>query len=176
MRCRGQHQVDKSAAIERVHANVRMHTVRTHEVPASRSESAGFISRGAPQGTFEGSQIVQQSSSQLLADEFLQQLASSDVFSPVRATIHTLDERIRTTFVRQHSGEIRIPFTYDALFDARVKLDDIRHERDCVSAQRNLFGRRRGWFFFEDAGSEAAVNRRWTRILLPNKCCGTARV
>ena len=35
----------KSAAVERVQAKVRVQRVRTHEAPASRSESAGFISR-----------------------------------------------------------------------------------------------------------------------------------
>ena len=53
----------KSAAVERVQAKVRVQRVRTHEVPASCGESAGFVSRGEPQGTFEGSQIVNQSSS-----------------------------------------------------------------------------------------------------------------
>ena len=54
-----------------------------------------------------------------------------------------------------------MPITYDSLFDAREKLVDIRHERDCVCAQRNMFSRGRAWLFFKDAGSTDAANMRW---------------
>jgi hypothetical protein len=46
----------------------------------------------------------------------------------------------------------------------REKLVGIRRERDCVSAQRSLFRRRRTWLFFEDAGFAAAANMRWQNL------------
>jgi hypothetical protein len=151
----------KAAAITSVQTTAGLQRARTYDAPMFSGESAGFVSRGEPCVTSAGLQIRSQSSNQWLADEFLQQLESSDVFTPLRATFHTLGARIRTTIERQPSGEIRVPITYDSLFDAREKLIDIRHERDCVCAQRNMFSRRRAWLFFEDAGSTDAANRRW---------------
>ena len=143
----------KAAAITSVQTTAGLQRARTYDAPMFSGESAGFVSRGEPCVTSAGLQIRSQSSNQWLADEFLQQLESSDVFTPLRATFHTLGARIRTTIERQPSGEIRVPITYDSLFDAREKLIDIRHERDCVCAQRNMFSRRRAWLINLDDNS-----------------------
>jgi hypothetical protein len=118
-----------------------------------------------------------------VADAFLHSLATSDVFSPQRATVYTLGARLRTPLKQTSAGGVWLPdiellrqFYHEPEFtDARHIVNDIRSQRglkrtasDSIHQESTqpsddppaLF-RRRDWLWVRDGGSSEQAVKLW---------------